>query len=403
MLDDQRATCPAELTRAFADFSRHSVSMESAFHALKERVEQVDADLHRANCRLAASLARSRRDRRTLHNLLANLSCGVAILADDGSVRFTNDAARRLARIEGEPAAGRRLPGVLGRTVETLTAGMSGGATTGRHTVTLAGGRGRDRIIEIMVSRTGDELLVLLDDATSRRQLEDKHARATRLEAMGRMAAEVAHEVRNPLGSVELFAGLLAEEVKDDAAQTEMAQMILIGTRSIAAVVGNMLSFARSFPAPRAVVDLGGVAKDAVRLASAVARARGIDLRALTRQAPPLVGDAELLQQIILNLVQNAVDACETGGRVRVRVFAARGGVALSVTDTGCGIADEDIDRIFDPFYTARPGGTGLGLAVVHRQVEHHGGRIDVRSRPGRGSRFLVIFPGRSRGCEEAA
>ncbi|MFQ5719039.1 MAG: ATP-binding protein [Acidobacteriota bacterium] len=402
------APAPGDLSRAFDDFSRHSVAVEAAYRDLTGKVQKLDADLHRANRRLSAELDRSRRTRETLKDLLANLSCGVVMLTADGEVRFANRVARRLLRRvrAHHPAATRRrghLPGALGAAVARLAAVAAAGNHGRRESVSLAGPRGREQQIEVLVSRTGNDLLVLIDDVSAQLQLARIQARAGRLEAMGRMATEVAHEVRNPLGSVELFAGLLADEVADEPARLEMVQMIQVGTRSIAAVVGNMLSFARSFPASCRQTGLGAVAVEAVRLVAAPARARRVDVAVSTRPAPDIRADPELLQQVILNLVQNAIDASEPGGRVRVRVFAPHGVVALSVTDTGCGMRPDEMEKIFDPFYTGRSDGTGLGLAVVHRLVEHHGGQISVRSRPGRGSRFLLTFPPATAPCEEDA
>ncbi|MFQ5767895.1 MAG: nitrogen regulation protein NR(II) [Acidobacteriota bacterium] len=399
------STAPESLTRAFAAFNHRSEALESAYLALAARVKELDRDLQRANRRLASSLVRSRRTRRTLRDLLANLSCGVAILAADGRVRFANAQARRLARLasacpavhgEGEkPGRSSGWERILPDPAEIVASARPGPGW--RQTRILKGPGGVRRHLELMVSRTGEGsaagFLVLMNDVTDGRLLEEVQSRSSRLEAMGRMAVEIAHEVRNPLGSVELFAGLLVRDLAGDPEHLEMAQMLQLGARSIAAVIGNMLSFTRSFPPSGRLVDLGKLARESLELASAAARARQICLKLRLRPGALLAGNPELLRQILLNLIQNGLEACSPGGQVWLHVFPAAGGVALAIHDTGCGMESGEIARIFDPFYSGRENGTGLGLAVVHRLVEHHGGEISIRSSPGRGSRFLIRFP----------
>jgi two-component system sensor histidine kinase PilS (NtrC family) len=247
--------------------------------------------------------------------------------------------------------------------------------------------------------------LVTVDDADGSRVLsvqditqihrdEEEDGRRRRLEALGRMAAELAHEVRNPLGSMRLDAALLRDDVADQPEQCRMAERILAAVSGLEATVANLLAFAQPARGARRAVDLTALARESCALVAATCAVRHVRLEAppdecsLTVEAEP-----EGLRQILLNLLGNALSATAPGGTIRVGVETEEGWARLEVADDGRGIAAEDLPRVFDPFFSRTDGGTGLGLSIVHGIVERHGGRIRLVSALGSGTTARVEIP----------
>jgi two-component system sensor histidine kinase HydH len=214
------------------------------------------------------------------------------------------------------------------------------------------------------------------------RREEEEEARRRRLEALGRMAAELAHEVRNPLGSIRLFASILIEDLADRPEQRAMVEQILSATSGLESTVSNLLSFAGTGRGPLRRFDLAVVARDACALLSPLCSARGVRLLGPAEaEACPVEADPEGLRQVLLNLLGNALEATGASGAIRVDLSRRGDRVVLGVDDEGSGIAPEDLPRVFDPF------------SIVQRTVERHGGRVGIESEPGKGTRVRVEIP----------
>jgi signal transduction histidine kinase len=230
--------------------------------------------------------------------------------------------------------------------------------------------------------------------------------RSKRLAALGEMAAGIAHEIRNPLAAIHLYASMLVEDLSPEANAGQMAAKIAHAVRGLNAIVTDVLAFARDIAPRRQRViwrDLVDRAIDAVtpQLRAAGAMVQCDDLADGDHLS--LEADPHLMHQVLLNLLRNAVEA----GATTVRLSAAldeAGFVQLSVHDDGPGIPDEAIDRIFNPFFTTRNTGTGLGLAIVHRIVDAHGGAISVHNAaaPRRGAVFTLTLPQSSPSSDNA-
>jgi two-component system sensor histidine kinase FlrB len=209
------------------------------------------------------------------------------------------------------------------------------------------------------------------------------------------MSALLAHEIRNPLGSLELFAGLLAESPLDRESR-KWVEHVQAGLRTLAATVNNVLHF-HSPPEPeRTAVDLGQVLDWAGEFFVPLARRARIELRVHHGLGGALLSaDRHRLEQVLSNLVLNAVRAMPGGGWIELRGSKIQGGraVAVVVADTGPGIPQEHLPRIFEAGFSTREGSPGLGLAVCRKIVEQHGGTIAAASRPGEGARFTLTFP----------
>jgi signal transduction histidine kinase len=221
-------------------------------------------------------------------------------------------------------------------------------------------------------------------------------AQTLALASLGTMTATVAHELRNLLGGVELYATLVAEQCGADEALAPMTGRLLSGVKRLHAVAANLLSVARDPQAEmeREPLDLVQVLTEVVDSAALALPGTGIRLETTFALAKaPVLGDAERLRQALLNLVLNAVQAMPQGGVLTIAVRRLAERVVLDIRDTGVGMDRATLRRAFEPFFTTRPRGTGLGLAVVREVVESHGARVRVISRPGRGTTVRLTFP----------
>jgi signal transduction histidine kinase len=228
-------------------------------------------------------------------------------------------------------------------------------------------------------------------------QLDEKNrelARRERLAALGEMAAGVAHEIRNPLSGINLFASILSRDLADRPESQRLAERISGGVRALDGIVGDILVFAG-----QSAIDARPVRVDrAVEAALDLAEARKRALSTRFHVDPAMVGttvmaDADQLERALLNVVLNAIDAAGQAGQVWIAAAERPGGLTcIEVADDGPGVDPASVDRIFNPFFTTKETGTGLGLAIVHRILEAHGGRVEVGSRPGGGAVFGLIL-----------
>ena len=233
---------------------------------------------------------------------------------------------------------------------------------------------------------------------TLRDELSEKNRlleRKNRLAALGEMAAGMAHEIRNPLGGIQLYASMLAKDVADRPESARTVSKISQGVRRLEALVGQVLHFSREIRTSCVTTNLLDVVTDAVELASQQALARGV--RVEIRCDTPVVAmvDPTLIGQCVLNLLLNAIDAAEPGGKVEITVSPAKPDMEcrqfrLGVLDDGPGIAAEIMDKLFNPFFTTKDTGTGLGLAIVHRIIEAHDGTITAKNADAGGAFFEI-------------
>jgi signal transduction histidine kinase len=231
-----------------------------------------------------------------------------------------------------------------------------------------------------------------------RAELSEKNRlleRRNRLAALGEMAAGMAHEIRNPLGGIQLYASLLARDLADRPDSLDLVRKVSGGVRRMEGIVGQVLQFTRELSVHPAEVDLSAVIEQAVDYARHVLEER--DVRCVVEGPRPMAAriDPQLFGQAVLNLLLNAAEAIETKGQIRVTYTTPPAGAEakqfyLSVTDNGPGIVAGVLDRIFNPFFTTKETGTGLGLAIVHRIVEAHDGAIVAMNQPGGGAKFEI-------------
>lgn len=218
--------------------------------------------------------------------------------------------------------------------------------------------------------------------------------RADRLSAMGELAAGLAHEIRNPLGSIDGAVQILLRDQLPPGTKQEFGELARRELERLKGILNRFLNYARPQPPQRIETDPIVLISSIAKLAEQTARLAGVEIDIKAEQPIPMIAiDAEQIKQVLLNLVINAVQAMPSGGRIELHALMEGGALRLEVRDEGIGIAPADVERIFNPFFTAREGGTGLGLSIAERIVSQHDGRIEMRQNQGRGSTFSVVLP----------
>jgi signal transduction histidine kinase len=251
-----------------------------------------------------------------------------------------------------------------------------------------------DRTLAARVAESAGQLVwhqrASADLARSRELL----ARADRLAALGTLAASVAHEIRNPLVSVRTFIQLLPERLADEEFRTNFRDLALGEVERICALINDLLAFSRPAPAQYEPTDLNELVGQIVRLLDAEARRQDVELAATVDAELPLVPvDDAQVKQVLMNVVLNAIQASHPRGRVEVTTGAEAEWCVVSVVDSGAGIPPENAERIFEPFFSTKETGSGLGLFIARQIVAQHGGEIRADRRPEGGSVFSIRLP----------
>jgi two-component system sensor histidine kinase PilS (NtrC family) len=238
-------------------------------------------------------------------------------------------------------------------------------------------------------------LIAACEDLSAIRAMESRMRQADRLATVGRMAANIAHEIRNPLASLTGAIEVLTSPHTAEDARERLSQIVARESERLNHIIKNFLEYARPAPLSIAIFDVAAAAEEVLLLLEH--RASPGSLKVM-REFPPSVlwpVDPQQFRQILWNLCLNAVEAMPEGGELRVAVAVRVETLEITVSDTGEGIAAGDIAHVFEPFFSTKSEGTGLGLALVHRVVQEHGGEIDVRSSPGLGTTFTLTLPSR--------
>lgn len=383
------------LLHAFRSFSAAAASLERSYGSLQLEVGRLRQELEASRAGLERSLEENRRIRARLDRILESLPCGVLAVSQKGEITDLNREASRLlalpARDSSTSLCLAELPAAARRLLECSRKGTSEAETNSpdEHGRWLSA---RHAPVGEMDRDKGSSVFIL-QDVSERKRLEQAEQKLRREEALAEISAVLAHEIRNPLGSLELFAGLLAES-NPNVESKKWIGHIQAGLRTLAATVNNVLHF-HSLPQPElSPVNLGCLLDWAQDFLAPLAQQAHVHLRSEhTLDGVEIAADRHRLEQVLLNLVLNAIRATPEGGSIELSGRRSDTAVMIRITDSGRGISPEHTAKIFEPGFSTRVGSPGLGLAVCRKIVEQHGGSITVESRPGKGAAFTLQFP----------
>jgi signal transduction histidine kinase len=403
------ATSKRSLVRAFQSFTQAADSLEKSYGHLQAEVLRLRFELERVNHDLAASLEDNSRMRGYLTRVIEGMPCGLLVVDRRGELRMTNGEARRLLsnaasenadlgeRTASAPIAPAALRQFIAESRESSARREWEWTPEGSESATTIG-----LACAVIGETDGDgstsESIFLLRDVTKDKNQAQALETARRRESLAEMAALLAHEIRNPLGSLELFAGLLADAANSQPELRRWTDHVQAGLRSLSATVNNVLQF-HSQPSPQlCAVNLGRLLRESVDFLRPLARQAGLKIDFQNSLGElEIAADAHRLQQVFFNLALNAFRAMSVNGMLSVRLnwadFDRLDEVRIDFEDSGCGIAAEHLEKIFESGFTTTAGNPGLGLTVCLAVVEQHGGRISTKSEIGRGTTFRVILP----------
>jgi len=380
------------LREAFRTFDGAAATLQRSYRALTARLEQLDLELADRNDALKRNLRANEELREHLTAILESISTGILVTDGAGIVTRCNRAGEDLLGMPREQIVGQALSACL------QTAKLEGD----HYPMTAKSGALATLSQKPLPNQSGQAAgtLTLIQDVTAVHQLEERLQRRDRLAAMGEMVGRIAHEIRNPLGSIELFASMLRRDLQQQEGLRGYADHICSAVQLLDRLLSNLLLYTKPDCSRAAWHGTESLLEDALTLAAGVIAKAHLDIRLhVESSAERLWCDASQLKQALLNLILNAVQAMPEGGTLTLSASssgsekAEGAGLRIAVSDTGCGIPAAHRSRVFDPFFTTRDEGTGLGLAIVHAIVEAHRGRIDVESEPGTGTRFTMILP----------
>jgi PAS domain S-box-containing protein len=339
-----------------------------------------------------------------LSTMLGGLSDAVVVVSGGGSVLSLNRPAEKLLARRREELEGRALSELVppdhpvARVVQrALSRGESIGPTNVR--IEDAGGRRAVYALSAQVLRDASGVsgvMVSARDMDKLSRLGSHLSYSQKLAALGKLTSGVAHEIKNPLNAMVIHVALLREKLARGGREDAKASLDTLEQeiRRLDSVIQGFLKFTRPEDLQLTSAAISELLEEVVRLVSAEAEASGIAISTdVSNALPPVYGDRELLQQAFVNLVNNAIEAMPGGGRLELSAKPADDTIEIAVVDTGVGIDPELIDKIFDLYVTTKSKGSGIGLSVVYRIVQLHGGEITVESRKGEGARFLVRLP----------
>ncbi len=376
------STDSQSLKEAFATFNEFSNQLTESYRQLETRVANLNEELQAARDERIRELTEKERLANRLSLLLEVLPGGVIVLDGEGIIRENNPAAEALL---GQPLLGIPWSEVIGRAFAPRC--------DDGHEVSLTDGRR----VNISTCPLGAEpgQILLITDVTEMRMLQDRLTQQQRLASMGETAASLAHQIRTPLSCAMLYASNLKRPQMDDSQRRQVGEKIFSRLRHLEQLVDNMLVYARNgksgeefFTADVLLADLQQVLE--AQLQSSHTRFHWEDETAGQR----LYGNRQMILSGLINLAVNAIQAMDKHGELQAQAAVDDAGrLQLSIIDNGPGIAPEMQSQLFDPFYTTRKDGTGLGLAVVQAIARAHKGEVKLDSALGKGSVFSLHLP----------
>jgi len=344
-------------------------------------------------------------------NILSSIAVGVATINRDGKVLTWNQAAERISGVPADRIVGLKkewalwmLPvghedaNVIRR---ALTRVLETGETYQAHKLRLSSADRDDMYINLNISKlldkAGDELglVVIFEDVTSEIRMEEEFTRIRELASIGQLAATIAHELRNPLSSIKGSAQFLQNEYSEIEPVREFLGIIIDEVNGLNSLTTEFLEFARPMMLELKPVSVNEIVSRALNVMRHLLIDSDISVDdSLDDRTPIIQADERQLERVTRNVILNAVQAMPDGGAISIRTGPTPGnGAFVEIEDTGVGIGVDELDRIFQPFFTTKTKGTGLGLSVVSKIVENHGGRVEVRSVVGKGTTFRFTLP----------
>lgn len=393
------------ITHAIDSFNRAAGKFQERYRQLERRVNELDMELISKNEILEKKLKEQRQ-------VMESLPYGIVCVDLRGKITGFNRTAESITGLISEKVKEKKIDEVFDpeffhnprldfRSLEDIEEKKEAEGTIyrkGKSTLSL--GVSISPVKNPQGERTGT--VIGLQDITRIKRLEEQTIRADRLVGMQKMAEKIAHDIRNPLGSIELIASVLRKDLEDFGEIRTLAEHISLGVQRINNIVSNLLLFiSPKYELDFQVTDVRNILEDSLFFTGHLYKSSdGIEVIKRYPSRPLLImADSELLKQVFLNLILNAIQATPENGKLTISIKEIldqqreQKSVEIGFEDTGSGISGGDMPRVFDPFFTTKRGGAGLGLTIGHNIVKIHFGHIDVSSSEGKGTLCTITLP----------
>lgn len=395
------------LSRGFELFSLETERLSQAYAHLHTQFRKVNQKLEETNERLSVKVQELHVLTNYLDNILSQMTQGLIFIDLNGCMTTYNEAAEEILEKPIAQVIHQKFSEVFedeqfGYSMSCALADKKMPKIT--H-ISLLFEDGKQKEVEVSTTfvrhKKGHEgenqregLIVLLRDITEVRQLQILASRNDRMKALGEMAAQVAHEIRNPLGGIKGFAALLHRDLADKPELLRLTDYIVEGANTLDRLVTQVLNFSRPFHLEIKTINLSDLLKELKEtLFAENALNPAIEFKLAMPKSVLCPGDPGLLKAAIHNLLMNAIQAMPDGGKLTVILEKSDTKAEIKITDTGIGIPQDHLKKLFSPFFSTKPDGNGLGLAEAHKVLQAHGGEITVNSLPGHGTCFTLKIP----------
>jgi len=383
-LDPESLQDPAQLVAAFEQFGRLSDQLQQSYQELDKRAAVLTEQLASAQDERLKQLAEKEQLAHHLQTLLNALPAGVLLVDKNGIITTANPAAELFLE-----------QSLIGKDWRRVYA-----YSVSRHSeqdLFLNSGRIlslKRQPLNDTTDKSNQGEIILLDDISEQRMLEGLADRQNRLAAMGQMAAGLAHQLRTPLASAVLYASQLDQFTVDNPKQNKAVEKVRTCMRYLEKLINDMLMYAKGGEFAEQKFQLNDLLVTFNTRIENTIREKKIQLSIISRLNDiQLTGSLDALVSVLINLLENAMQVCEGDCKIELEVYQQADYLILAVRDNGPGLSVDQQTKIFEPFFTQREGGTGLGLAVAQSIVQAHHGDLLVRSQPGKGSNFYICLP----------
>jgi PAS domain S-box-containing protein len=392
------------LVEAFQFFNRSTTTLNQAYQRLESAAESLARELEETNLKLQDKNRELDRVNRYLEDILSSIESGVIAADLEGRVTIFNRTAEDMTGYLADEVIGRNyqefFTGEMGDQAPLLQTMISGTPVHGfeRELPLKDGGSLPVKCSSTWITSSSGERIgavETIEDISHVRDLERRMLHQKTLAVLGEMAAQVAHELRNPLAGIKGFASLLAEDITDDNPSHSMVGKIIEGVESLDRIASNLLILTQDVNGDFERRPLEPIFEQTIELMEARSKGKFKVKRDFPAEAYPAKVDSEKIKQLLLNLLGNALEA--SGGKGKAvagyRFNALQNEVRIFVRDYGPGVSEDDHEKIFNPFFTTKIQGTGLGLAIAKKIAGIHRGKIEHSTPEGGGAQFDVIIP----------
>ena len=343
---------------------------------------------------------------RLFRSIVESVDTGVMTINLQGIIKTFNRAAEEITGFELAGVANRQLADILPEFVPYFNGGLIKESNKSRMEIKIRGAQKKEIHLGCSISPLKDKndkqigTILIFQDLTEIKQMEETLEKSKRLALIGEMAAGLAHEMRNPLASITGSIELIKQVRNLDETDERLMQIIFRGRDRLESFVRDFLLLARPIPATRELVDVNEITEEVLEnIKLSGDWMNEITINCIFAEKMIAYANKEQIRQVIYNLVLNAVQAMKEGGVLTIKIQLIKHlnqeGVEITITDTGCGIEEKNLNQIFEPFYTKKDKGTGLGLTIVGRIVDGYGGRIKIESVLNQGTSCTVWLPGK--------